>query len=308
MAFDVLEITRQIAALGDDMSPDVIAASQAIYAPFHEQEPYSGVRVRRDASYGPHERHRLDVFEPEGGAPDGGARPVVVFVHGGGFVRGDKHTPGTPYNDNVALWAVRHGLVGVNMTHRLAPDFPWPAGAEDVAAAVAWVRAHASEHGADADRVYLMGTSAGASHAAAYVAHRAFHPADGPGLCGVILLSGVYDLTTFSAEERAVAYYGPEPEQYAERSSIQGLLDEQVPAVFVVAELDPPRFADQALRLLNAYVKRHGRWPRLLRLLGHNHFTATLHLNTPDDSLGRHLLAFVDSTSGAGRPATGAAP
>ncbi|MBO0690709.1 MAG: alpha/beta hydrolase, partial [Candidatus Dormibacteraeota bacterium] len=156
--------------------------------------------------------------------------------------------------------------------------------------------------------VYLMGTSAGAAHAAAYVAHRAFHPTEGPGLAGVVLLSGVYDLTAFTAEARAVAYYGPDPEQYAERSSIQGLLDEQVPALFVIAELDPPRFADQALRLINAYVKRHGRWPHFLRLLGHNHFTATLHLNTPDDSLGRHLLTFIESTSGAGRQAAGAAP
>ncbi|MDR0359045.1 MAG: alpha/beta hydrolase [bacterium] len=304
MAYDVLEITRRIAALGDEMSPDAIAGSQAIYAPLHEREPYAGVRVRRDAAYGAHERHRLDVFEPEdAGAPEGGGRPVVVFVHGGGFVRGDKHTPGTPYNDNVALWAVRHGLVGVNMTHRLAPEFPWPAGAEDVAAALAWVRAHAGEHGGDGDRVYLMGTSAGATHAASYAAHRAFQPADGPGLAGVILLSGVYDLTAFSAEERAVAYFGPDSEQYAERSAIQGLLEEQAPALFVIAEFDPPRFADQALRLINAYVKRHGRWPRFLRLLGHNHFTATLHLNTPDDSLGRHLLTFIESTSGVAQPA-----
>jgi acetyl esterase/lipase len=298
MAFDVLEITRRVAALGDDMSPDVIAASQALYAPFHELEPYTGARVHRSVSYGPHERHRLDVFEPDPTAQPG-SRPVLVFVHGGGFVRGDTRTPGTPYNDNVALWALRHGLLGINMTHRLAPDFPWPAGAEDVAAALAWVRAHATDHGGDPDRVYLMGTSAGAAHAASYVAHPVFHPAEGPGVAGVVLLSGAYDLTTFSAEERSMAYYGSDPERYAERSTLAGLLEDRVPSLFVIAELDPPRFADQGLGLINAWVERHGRWPRFLRLLGHNHFTATLHLNTPDDSLGRQLLTFVEATSGA---------
>ena len=45
-----------------------------------------------------------------------------MFVHGGGFVAGDKHTPGTPRYELVGAWAARHGWVGVTMTHRLAPE------------------------------------------------------------------------------------------------------------------------------------------------------------------------------------------
>jgi len=67
------------------------------------------------------------------------ARPALIYVHGGGFVRGDKRAPGSPFNDTIMLWAVRNGYIGVNATYRLAPQAVWPSGAEDLAAAVQWV-------------------------------------------------------------------------------------------------------------------------------------------------------------------------
>ena len=56
-----------------------------------------------------------------------------MFVHGGGMIRGNKRPPGSPFYDNVMLFAARHGMVGVNVEYRLAPQFPWPAGTEDLA-------------------------------------------------------------------------------------------------------------------------------------------------------------------------------
>jgi hypothetical protein len=49
--------------------------------------------------------------------------PVLLFVHGGGFTRGDKH--GDFYPDNITLWAAKNGTVGVNIDYRLAPQDPW---------------------------------------------------------------------------------------------------------------------------------------------------------------------------------------
>ena len=67
-------------------------------------------------------------------------RPVLIYVHGGAFVGGDKRTtPTSPFYDNIMLWAVKNGFVGVNATYRLAPQAPWPAGAEDMASVVQWV-------------------------------------------------------------------------------------------------------------------------------------------------------------------------
>jgi triacylglycerol lipase len=307
MSFDRTAVARRLRALGSGMGPEVIDGSRAVYEPFHEREPYRDVRVTRDANYGPNERQRLDVFAPAG--ETGEPRPVFVFVHGGGFVRGDKKLPGSPYQDNVALWAVRHGMVGVNITYRLAPAFRWPSGAEDVGAAVAWVRAHIAEHGGDPARIVVAGTSAGAVHVASYVAHPELQPAGGAGIAGAVLLSGVYDLTLRPAPAPAPpadgppmgGYFGDDPSRIAERSSIRGLVESPVPLLYVLTELDPVWFERQALHLVGEHVARHGRWPRFVRLTGHNHFTATMHLNSPDDRLGGELLDFIEAASSADR-------
>ena len=121
----------------------------ALYAPLQQKEPYAGVKVERDVKYGPADRNLLDIFQPEAASP---ARPVLIFVHGGAFVGGNKRGPnGSPFYDNIMLWAVKNGFVGVNMTYRLAPQNPWPAGAQDVGAAVAWVAQNTAARGGEAD-------------------------------------------------------------------------------------------------------------------------------------------------------------
>src|SRR5262245_6992898 len=60
-----------------------------LYAPMQEKEPYAGVRIERDVKYGPAERNLLDVFTPE---TNSGTRPVLIYVHGGGFVAGNRRS------------------------------------------------------------------------------------------------------------------------------------------------------------------------------------------------------------------------
>jgi acetyl esterase/lipase len=289
MSFDRVEFARRIRALGTEIGP-AIEGTAALYAPLHEREPYRAVSVARDIRYGPDERHRLDVFQPA--APERAARPVLLFIHGGGFVGGDKRIPGSPYNDNVALWAVRHGFIGVNMTYRLAPQFPWPAGAEDVAAALAWVRTGIGTHGGDPARVFVLGTSAGAVHAASYIAHPRFQPASGPGVAGGILLSGLYDLAAASRNPMHLAYLGSDDAQYRSASSLEGLLETRVPLMLVLTEMDPADFQQQTLMLLDAWFARHRRWPFFVHMTGHNHLSSSMHLNSPDTYLGERILDF----------------
>lgn len=279
---------EQIRGLGREILP-AIAGSQAVYAAEQETEPYAGVAVSRGVAYGPHERHRLDAFTAEAGdAP----RPVFVFVHGGGFVQGGLRQPGSPYNDNVALWAVRNGMVGINVTYRLAPEFTFPAGSEDLAASLAWVREHAVELGGDPDRIFVMGTSAGAVHVANFIAHDRF-AAGRQGVAGAIYLSGVYDLTSAGPDMMAKVYYGEDASLYPRMSPLPGMVASPVPQLLVVTEFDPLPFQLQALTAINAWVDRHGEWPDFLRLMGHNHLTSTFHLNTADDYLGRQMLTFM---------------
>ena len=64
-----------------------------LYGPLQEKEPYAGVKVTRDVRYGKDERNVVDIFVPESGAA---GRPVLMFVHGGGMIRGTKHAAGQP--------------------------------------------------------------------------------------------------------------------------------------------------------------------------------------------------------------------
>jgi triacylglycerol lipase len=280
------DIEWRIAELGDVVD---VPETAKLYEPLQEKEPYSGVEVTRDVKYGPDERNSLDVFVPTGGSRDA-RRPVLIYVHGGGFIAGTKHAPGSPFYDNVMLFAVRNGLAGVNMTYRLAPANKWPSGAEDVRAAVRWVHANLDRLGGDPARVFLMGHSAGAVHVASYVAHTQFHgPKSGSGLAGAILVSGIYDINKSTA---APDYFGADESAYAAMSPLPGLAATRTPLLIATAEFDPPMFLDQAARL-DAALCKAGRCGRLVQLAKHSHMSEVYAINTPDKTLTDRILAFI---------------
>ena len=115
-------------------------ATEPLYAPLHPREPYDNATVARDQAFGSHPLQRLDVFAPA--PPAAAPRPILLFVHGGGFVRGDKRGAGSPFYDNIMLWAAGSGLLGININYRLAPEHPWPAAQQDIAAALLWAQSH----------------------------------------------------------------------------------------------------------------------------------------------------------------------
>jgi triacylglycerol lipase len=243
----------------------------------------------------------MDVFEP---AERREGAPVLVFVHGGGFVGGDKARPGTPYYDNVALWAVRNGMVGVNITYRLAPEHVWPAGADDVGLAVGKIRDTIRGHGGDPARVFVFGTSAGAAHVATWIARS--RPSENAGLAGAILLSGIYDLRLGALAPNMEAYYGRAPELRRERSSVRGLAACSVPLLVACAEYDQPRFRDQAEALRAARTSCDDSRPiEILLLKGHNHFSGAACLNAASGQFGEALAQFIAENA---VPADGSGP
>jgi triacylglycerol lipase len=246
--------------------------------------------IERDLSYGPHERHKLDIFYPPAG-PDK-ARAVVGFVHGGGFVMGDKGGPAEPFYNHVGAWAAASGHVGVTINYRLAPGAVWPAGAEDLARAVDWLASHVSRFGGDPGRIVVMGQSAGAVHVASYLAghHR---PAGPLKAAGAILLSGLYDLTRLQHSQFEQAYFGLDEKRFAEQSSLEGLLNSKIPCLFTVSELDPESFQTQAAYLVAAKVAEKGVWPRMLFLAGQNHISPIYQLTLPGDRLGGEINQFI---------------
>jgi triacylglycerol lipase len=279
------DIAARIRSIGAVIDPP---ATAALYAPLHEREPYAGVKVTRDVRYGAHDRQMLDVFEPaQAGAP----RPVFLFIHGGGYTAGHKREGANFYYDNIMLWAARNGMVGVNATYRLAPAHPWPAGAEDVAGAVAWVRANIGRHGGDPERIFLAGHSAGGTHVASYAVMPQFH-GGGHGLRGLILLSGNFDLTIVDVDERYASYFGPDKARYGERSPYAGLLETDIPLFVAYAELEPPSLLEQSERLVRA-LEGADRDAHVVKLPGHSHISITMSINSGDSELSDAMLAFV---------------
>ena len=263
----------------------------ALFAPLQEKEPYPGVKVEREIKYGPADRHLLDVFMPEAATSP---RPVLIFIHGGAFVGGNKRTnPTSPFYDNVMLWVVRNGFVGVNATYRLAPQSPYPAGAEDIGAIVALVASKIAERGGDPARVYLMGHSAGAVHVANYVSHPEFYKVKEGGLAGAVMVSGIYDLNASPLGDPEIAYFGSDPSRYAERSSQQGLLATKIPLMIAAAELDPPRFVEQFNLLKQATCKGPNGCARATMVPQHSHMSEVYAINAMGSRLTDEILEFV---------------
>lgn len=290
MSANPLEVGQKIEALGRALNPDVIAATAALYASLQEQKPYAGIRIHRDLKYGPDERNRLDVFVPDPLPAE--TRPTLVFVHGGDFVAGDKARSKSPFYENIGVWAARHGLIGLNVTYRLAPAHPWPAGIEDVGAAVRWAIRNVAPFGGGPDRIFLMGHGAGAAHVAGYLSHPDLQPPGGSGIAGAILVSGVYDLTTMPMSRNLKAYYGDDPERYAERSAQAGLVEAKIPLLLAGAEFDPVDFEKQGNALKEALCAVP-QCPRLIFLPRHNHMSEVYAINSKDTLLAKAISDFI---------------
>ena len=293
------EVAAQLRAIGPVI--DVPAVGK-IYAPLQADAPRDGVKRTNDVQYGPDARHRLDVYEPA--AKGGAALPVFVFIHGGGFVRGDKSTPGTPFYDNIGYYFARHGVLAILATYRLAPLNPWPAGGKDVGAVIKWTRANAARFGGDPKRIVLMGHSAGAAHAAAYGLDKGFQPAGGPGIVGLILMAGVYDPdmesrsgTRFGPgpKESNEAYYGKNTGKYAERAPIRHMSGPTLPVMLIVSELDPPMMHIETGALYSALCHRDKVCPELVTPRDHDHISEAYAINTPDETVSGPVLAFIQA-------------
>ena len=285
------EVGERIRALGNQLSPAVIGATFQLYAPLLKDAPKDGVVVTKDEKYGTDERLRLDIYQPEKKQP--APTPILVFVHGGGFVRGDKGE-----FENVGVYFARRGVLTITMNYRFAPKNKWPSGGEDVAAVLGWIRQNGQKYGGDVNKVFLMGTSAGAAHVATYVFFENVQLKGGDGVAGAILFSGpTYDTSRLDPR-MDTAYYGDDESKYPAMSVITHVEGRRIPVFIVVAELDMPSVHYQNRALIDALYDRDKALPAMKLLLGHNHISEISHLNTKDESIGPDILEFIKIHSG----------
>lgn len=257
---------------------------------------HDGIALAADVPYGENSRHLMDVYFP---VVTTRKRPVLLYLHGGGFIRGDKSD-----RANLGWWGARQGFVTVLANYRLAPEAQWPSGAEDVVAACQRLRELCSSFGGNPHAVVLAGESAGAAHVAAAALISSFHPPDWH-IAGAFLLSGPYDaqlerlargpLGISTPDPRNDAYFGAERSDWAYASIVERIDSEPLPIVVATAQHDLPQMQVQAGALFSKLVTHHKFQPEWLVLAEHNHFSGAAALGTEDESLARPLSEFVQS-------------
>jgi len=118
--------------------------------------PPPGIKVVADLDYGGigNKRQRLDLYLPEKASKE--PRPLIVFIHGGGWQGGSKE------DGRVIFPLLDDGVyAGASIGYRLTGEAIWPAQVHDCKAALRWLAAHGAEHGLDTKRMALFGISAG---------------------------------------------------------------------------------------------------------------------------------------------------
>jgi acetyl esterase/lipase len=172
--------------------------------------PFRFARIRRirnidyqgDGLY----RHKLDILVRRADPPSGA--PVLVYIHGGAWIMGDKREQGIPMLHELA----ERGWVCVAINYRLSPKATWPDHIVDCKRALAWVRAHIHEYGGDPSFLAVSGGSAGGhlSALAALTPHATewqpgFEDAD-TSVDACIPFYGVHDMTGSPEAEGAYGH------------------------------------------------------------------------------------------------------
>lgn len=122
----------------------------------------AGVKQVCNLSYGPHRKwNRMDIYYPEGA----GRYPIIVNVHGGGFVYGSKEI-----YKRYCMDLARRGFTVVNINYRLAPRWRFPTPMEDIHTVMRWLSHHAQQYHGDNRAIFMVGDSAGGQMVSQYAA------------------------------------------------------------------------------------------------------------------------------------------
>ncbi|KAI1403275.1 alpha/beta-hydrolase [Hypoxylon fuscum] len=282
---------------------DVLLPTFAAYAQFILAKEKDIRSTRREThKYGFAPRHQLDVYYPdkEPTAPFR-AKPVLVFLYGGGFVGGDKVNEGFAHSlvfGNIGHYFASHfGFTVVIPDYRLlSHGAKYPSGGEDVKLVVDWIKTSlAQQQGYESIDLFLLGNSAGGIHASTYLLAPEFKESreavvaeerKGAGvlLRGAILLGVPFHWGT---EDNVIlrAYLGEDT--IFENSSLGILLNEKkkgpeptLPGVkisILVSELDPDLIYDSAKDFRKEWKSADITYDVLE---GHNHISPQLGLST----------------------------
>ena len=263
-----------------DMSPVVMVGSQ----------------IRWNVPYvtGGSDLQKLDIYAP----PAVKAAPILLFVHGGEWAKGDKSEISFK-----PRFLNEQGVVFIAMNYRLSGTDKHPAQVNDIAAAIKWIREHAPEFGGDPAKIVLMGHSAGC-HMATLVgldprplATVGLKPSD---LKGIVSWSGgAFDLVDKVNSGGMYAGYirlnfGDDPAAWRDASPIVHIGDAKPFPPFLFASAAEGNPASRELSdKMASLIRDKGGDARSLLLVGKNHQAANHEIGMQGDLTGPDLLRFI---------------
>jgi arylformamidase len=241
------------------------------------------------------ERQMLDVYAPAKGKD----LPVVVWIHGGGWRRGDKadvHNKPQAFTDK--------GLVLVSINYRFVPSVTVNQIAGDVAKAIRWTHDHARDHGGDPKVIVVMGHSAGAQLAALVCTDERYLKAEGLSLStikGCVPVDGdTYDVPLqikTVEEKRAKSYrmtFGDEASQKELSAVTHVAKGRKIPPFLILHVAEHPETKAQSERLVKA-LQEAGISAKAYPAEGKNHTTINNDLGLADDRPTQEMFAFLSA-------------
>lgn len=262
-------------------------------------------------------RHRLDLYLPQGKR----SFPVVVFVHGGAWLMGDKSFYG--HGSELGHHYASHGIGVVMPNYRLSPAVKHPGHVEDLARVVAWIVRNISKYGGNSKRVYLCGHSAGGHLVSLLASDPLYLKAQGlaPSVIkGVIAISGVYrepklSLTLGSRGKKSMlrnvnwwfspfaAVFGDNPQTVQRAFPLHHIRKRAKPSrklalppfLLLHAERDIPMLGEMAEEFAQA-LKKAGAKVQHQQILGRDHESVLFQASTGTDPVSRVIRGFVSGS------------
>jgi acetyl esterase/lipase len=250
--------------------------------------------------------NKLDLYLPEGVKDF----PVVLIVHGGAWMVGDKNWDSIPA---IARTFVKQGICAVGINYRLSPTVQHPTHIKDLADAFKWVHDHIGEYGGRNDKFTLMGHSAGGHLVALLAMDDSYLKAVGlsrDNVRGVIGVSGVYQISevglnmvgrrragsTPGSDTPFERIFGKDPGAAKSASPLAHLQSGLPPFLLVYAETDLPTLGLQAM-MLDAALRANKCESKLMKIDGRNHATVMRRCSKADDPVMCAALEFIRSAA-----------
>ncbi len=239
----------------------------------------------------PDGKDKLDVYEPASTPTHGPGLPVLVFVHGGALLIGDKS-----HYTRLGEWIAEQGHVCVVLNHRLSPGVSHPAHIEDVAAGFAWVVRNIDRYGGDPKRTCLFGHSSGA-YLAGLLAfderYLAKHGLSTKSIRGVVPISGFFHVERL-APERPKSVWGEDLAAWKAASPARYVSASAPPTLLLYAANDAPERRQESEDVA-ALLKASGHAQvATAEIADRDHTSIIVRFGSNGDETSQKVLAFAD--------------